>query len=214
MNQTVWITRHGTREDFLDAGWRGRAKRPFDPALAPAGHQQAQEFAQHAQTLAIDHIFVSPFIRTLQTASYTATLLGMSMKPEWGISEHLQDITEGPDIVTPAEAQAQFARLDAVYKSAVFPTYPETVDAACKRAARTVQTLADQHSGQNLLIVSHATPVIGMVRHLANIPRRINAPLCSLFTLQRSGDGWQLITEADISFLTDQAISLRHAWGF
>lgn len=212
--QTIWIVRHGTREDFLDAGWRSRAKRPFDPALAPVGHQQAKELAQHIQTLPVDQIFTSPFYRTLQTASYSASLLGKPMQPEWGISEHLLNITEQPDIITAAEAAAAFDCLAMGYESAVFPSYPETTDAACKRAATAVQTLADQFPTQNLLFVSHATPTVGMVRNLAKISRRIKAPLCGLFALQRNEDGWKLVVEADITFLSDQATSLRHAWGF
>ncbi|MEM7111282.1 MAG: histidine phosphatase family protein [Chloroflexota bacterium] len=213
--QTVWIARHGTREDFLDAGWRQRAERPFDPGLAPVGHQQAKELAQHLQSLPVQQIFVSPFYRTLQTASYAASLLGLPMQPEWGISEHLLKITSQPDIITPAEAAEMFDCLANDYESAVFPQYPESTDAACKRAAMAVQVLADRFPTQNLLFVSHATPTIGMVRNLANIPRRIKAPLCSLFTLQREQDGdWELVVEADISFLSDQTTSLRHAWAF
>lgn len=214
MTQTVWVARHGTREDFLDPTWRFRAKRPFDPALSRSGHQQAQELAQQLQAEPIDLIFASPFYRTLQTASYSADKLGLVIKPEWGIAEHLQELKDTPDIITPAEALTEFPCLDVDHPSVLRPTYPESTAVACGRAATAVRTLADQHPDQNLLFVSHATIVVGIVRQLANVQRRINVPVCSLFELQRRGDGWELRREADISHLSDKPLSLRHAWGF
>lgn len=214
MTQTIWVARHGTREDFLDPSWRQRAKRPFDPALAPVGHQQAEELATQLHQYPIHHIFVSPYYRTLQTASYSAKRLGLPLKPEWGIAEHLLEVQATPDIITPAEARAAFPCLDEGHQSVGQPTYPEPTAAACERAATAVQTLANQHPTQNLLFVSHATIVVGIVRQLANVQRRINVPVCSLFELRRNGNGWALQREADISHLSDQPLSLRHAWGF
>lgn len=214
MTQTIWVARHGTREDFLDPTWRLRAKRPFDPALSRSGHQQAQELAHRLQDQPVDLIFASPFYRTLQTASYSANTLGLSLRPEWGIAEHLLELNDDPDIITSAEAVVEFPHLDQQHVSVLRPTYPESTEVACGRAATAVRVLADQYSGQNLLFVSHATIVVGIVRQLANIQRRINVPVCSLFELRRQAAGWELVREADISHLSDKPLSLRHAWGF
>lgn len=214
MTQTIWVARHGTREDFLDPTWRLRAKRPFDPALSRSGHQQAQELAHRLQDQPVDLIFASPFYRTLQTASYSASTLGLSLRPEWGIAEHLLELNDDPDIITSAEAVVEFPHLDQQHVSVLRPTYPESTEVACGRAATAVRVLADQYSGQNLLFVSHATIVVGIVRQLANIQRRINVPVCSLFELRRQAAGWELVREADISHLSDKPLSLRHAWGF
>lgn len=214
MTQTIWVARHGTREDFLDPTWHLRAKRPFDPALSRSGHQQAQELAHHLQDQPIDLIFASPYYRTLQTASYSASKLGLPLRPEWGIAEHLQNVQALPDIITPEEASAEFPFLDWVHESVAHPTYPESTAAACERAATAVYTLANQHPKQNLLFVSHATIVVGIVRQLTNIQRRINVPVCSLFELRRQENGWKLVREADIAHLSDKPLSLRHAWGF
>ena len=44
--QTLWLTRHGNRLDFVDAGWYLTAKRPYDPPLSAEGRSQAKALAQ------------------------------------------------------------------------------------------------------------------------------------------------------------------------
>jgi probable phosphoglycerate mutase len=48
-----------------------------DPPLLPAGHQQAIAAAQRLARETISHIFVTPLIRTVQTAAPLAEMLGI-----------------------------------------------------------------------------------------------------------------------------------------
>src|SRR5438093_137985 len=59
----LYIVRHAQSE--------GNAKRPgaaLDCALTEIGRQQAAAVAQCLTTLGVDHIFASPYLRTLETA--------------------------------------------------------------------------------------------------------------------------------------------------
>lgn len=210
MPQKIWIVRHGNREDFGNPNWARDAERPHDPALSPDGERQAEEMANVLQNEPIRHIFASPFLRTVQTAHAAAEALELPVKLEPGIGEILS-LQEQPQIL-PLEAHlARFPRVDPHYRPVGRLAYPEPEAKGLRRAAETAQTLADLHPGQNLLLVTHAAPVVGIVRHLTGHQQRISVPLCAIFILERDGDGWRLIQQADVSHLSDQTTSIRWA---
>ena len=67
MKQTVWIARHGNRQDFVDRQWEKTAKWPHEPGLFPDGIIQAKELAGRLKDENISHIFSSPFIKIVLT---------------------------------------------------------------------------------------------------------------------------------------------------
>ncbi|MBV8884961.1 MAG: histidine phosphatase family protein, partial [Chroococcidiopsidaceae cyanobacterium CP_BM_RX_35] len=69
MAQTVWLARHGNRIDFVNPEWFKTAERRYDPHLSDDGVVQAQQLAQRLKGEGIAHIFASPFLRTVQTAT-------------------------------------------------------------------------------------------------------------------------------------------------
>ncbi|MBW4669877.1 MAG: histidine phosphatase family protein [Cyanomargarita calcarea GSE-NOS-MK-12-04C] len=85
--QTIWIARHGNRQDYVDRNWRRTALKPFDPSLSADGAVQAQKLAGRLVGEKIRHIFASPAFRTLETANYTAEALNLPIKIEAGLSE-------------------------------------------------------------------------------------------------------------------------------
>lgn len=85
--QTIWIARHGNRQDFVDRNWRLSAPMPFDPELSADGAVQAQKLAGRLVGENIQHIFASPSLRTLETANYAAEALDLPIKVEAGLSE-------------------------------------------------------------------------------------------------------------------------------
>lgn len=69
--QNVIIMRHGDRLDNIDPLWASTASRPWDPPLAQAGRIRAFQTGQgikHSFKYAIRQVFVSPFLRCIQTA--------------------------------------------------------------------------------------------------------------------------------------------------
>jgi len=211
MTQTLWIVRHGNREDFGNPGWAAKADRPFDPALSADGERQAQEAGLSLRGQPIHRIFASPFLRTIQTAHHIAEAVELPVALEPGIGEILPALQEMPVRLAEEEQRLRFARIDSYYSPVGQLRYPEAETEGFRRSGQTVQNLADAHPDQNLLFVTHAAPVIGIIRHLTGIQEKISVPLCAIFTLQRNGQGWHLTNQADVSHLSDSATSLRYA---
>ncbi|KAK2360318.1 Phosphoglycerate mutase family protein [Trifolium repens] len=68
--QNVVIMRHGERLDNIEPSWASTASRPWDPPLAQAGRIRAFQMGQCIQQslkYPIHRVFVSPFLRCVQT---------------------------------------------------------------------------------------------------------------------------------------------------
>ncbi len=87
--RTVIITRHGNRQDFIFPDWQKSARWPDDPPLSADGIVQAEELAKRLKSEEIEHIFSSPFLRTIETASQAARVLDLDVKIEYGLREWL-----------------------------------------------------------------------------------------------------------------------------
>lgn len=205
MSQTVWIARHGNRQDFVDSNWIKTADRPFDPGLSPDGIEQAKELAQRLASEKIDRIFASPFLRTVQTAHYVAEALNLPIQVESGAGEFLSFpfCAIAPEIL-PVELLAQdFPRLDLNYRSLVSVAYPETKQTAKKRAGETIKRLTTEFP-DNILIVTHGATLINMTRELVGSKSKIRSSICCLVKLVGQGEQWHMELNGDTSHLTKQ----------
>lgn len=211
MSQRIWIVRHGNREDFQNPGWAKTAQRPFDPALSADGETQAREVGLSLQGEQVHRVFASPFLRTIQTASHIADALNLPVCLEPGIGEILPNVQSTPALLPVNERQQRFPRIDEDYTTFAELPYPETSDEGHERAAKAAQALTDRFPGKNLLMVTHGAPVVGIVRGLTGLEDRISVPLCCIFTLQRKGDGWEVVQLSETSHLSNQESSKRYA---
>lgn len=76
--QNVVVMRHGDRIDNFEPLWAATAARPWDPPLAEAGKVRAFCTGRKFRTqlgFPIHRVFVSPFLRCLQTAAEVASAL-------------------------------------------------------------------------------------------------------------------------------------------
>ncbi|XP_047318297.1 uncharacterized protein LOC124921657 [Impatiens glandulifera] len=76
--QNVIVMRHGDRLDNFDPLWTTKATRPWDPPLFDAGKVRAFIAGQKLRTqlgFPIRRVFVSPFLRCVQTASEVSSAL-------------------------------------------------------------------------------------------------------------------------------------------
>ncbi|KAH7519137.1 hypothetical protein FEM48_Zijuj08G0003900 [Ziziphus jujuba var. spinosa] len=86
--QNVVVMRHGDRLDNFDPLWVSKAARPWDPPLVDEGKKRAFATGQKLRThlgFPIHRVFVSPFIRCVQTASEVVS----------GLSAPLDDDSNG-----------------------------------------------------------------------------------------------------------------------
>jgi broad specificity phosphatase PhoE len=211
MSQTVWIARHGNRQDFVDSSWHRTAERPFDPGLSADGILQAKELGKRLQAEKIAHIFASPFLRTVETAYHVAEALDLSIKVESGLSEFLNPnwFFSTPERLTLDSLSQLFPRVDRSYTSRVIAEFPETEQTAFRRAGKVARQLATEFP-QNLLLVGHGASVLGATRGLLESPVHVSCPLCGLFKLVNQGDEWLMELSGDISHLSRTEQNIRY----
>lgn len=211
MNQNVWIARHGNRLDFVRPEWFQTAQRRYDPPLSDDGRVQARQLGDRLRSENIDHIFASPFLRTVETAHAVAETLDLPVKLEWGLCEWLNAdwMTSTPETQTPEMLARQFPRLDLDYRSRVDARYPETETQALSRAGQTARVLAAEFSG-DLLLVGHGASVLGMARGLVGDDCYVHACLCCLVRVSRRGSQWRLERDGtDMSHLSHSEAKVR-----
>lgn len=203
MPQTVWITRHGNRYDFVNPQWFNTAERPYDPHLSDDGILQAQELGKRLKSENIAYIFASPFLRTVQTAHYVAEVLDLPIQLEAGLSEWLNPEWMPRQAETlPREILAQrYPRINLNYRDRVVPQYPETQETVMERTAQTIQKLVAQFC-EDLLIVGHGASVLGTARGLLGRSPMLNASFCCLVKLVRHDQSWTMELNGDTSHLS------------
>jgi broad specificity phosphatase PhoE len=210
MSQTVWIARHGNRLDFVNPEWFNTAKRPYDPPLSEDGFVQAKQLGQRLVGEGIMHIFASPFLRTVQTASQVADALDLPIKLESGLSEWLNPewMKTDPEKLSIEVLQELFPRIDASYTSRVIAQYPETSAQVLERTGETARRLTAEFS-EDILLVGHGASVVGTTQGLVGGTPEINASLCCLVKLMRQEQEWVMELNGDTSHLTQTEDVIR-----
>ena len=212
MERTIWLARHGNRQDLADPDWVWTAQYPHDPPLSPDGAAQARQLARRLEGEGIGRIFCSPFLRALQTAKYVADSLKLPLCIEDGLGEGLCYFS-APPILLPLAVRAQyFPQMDPDYRSIFHPKYPETPEEAQSRSGAAALRIAEDYPDENLLIVGHGVSVVGGVKALLAGTEVFQAPLCCLFKLVRAGDVWRLELNGDVSHLEDPKASYRSVY--
>lgn len=203
MTQTIWIARHGNRIDFVRPEWFETSLYPYDPHLSEDGELQAWELGQRLKGESIDHIFCSPFLRTVQTANHVAEVLDLPLKLEWGLCEWLNPdwMHTMPETLPLEVLKQRFPRIDSTYQSRVQPQYPEPDELCWQRTGETAQRLVAEFSS-NLLLVGHSASVVGSAIGLLGNYVEIQASLCCLVKLVRQELEWVMELNGDISHLS------------
>ncbi|XP_023638259.1 uncharacterized protein LOC17885261 isoform X2 [Capsella rubella] len=186
--QNILMMRHGDRIDKIDPLWLDTAARPWDPPLVQDGMVRAFQTGQRIRSqiqFPIHRVFVSPFIRCVQTASQViAALSAVDFDPnatsstdvdkskfkvsiEYGLSEMLNSIAIRPEIA-PKDGKFDFmiSDLEAMFPDGMvdhsvdpvykeMPQWEETVERCTDRFLNLIKTLADKYPSENLLLVTH-----------------------------------------------------------
>ncbi len=210
MLQTVWIARHGNRLDFVNPEWFNTAERPYDPPLSEDGMVQAKQLGQRLVGEEIKHIFASPFLRTVQTASFVADALDLCIKLESGLSEWLNPawMKTDPERLSIEELKERFPRIDASYTSRVIARYPESNEMVLQRTNETAKCLTSEFS-EDILLVGHGASVVGVTQGLVGGTPEVNASLCCLVKLVRQEQEWVMELNGDTSHLSQTEDVIR-----
>ena len=210
MSQTVWIARHGNRLDFVNPEWFNTAQRRYDPPLAEDGFIQARELGQRLKSEKIDHIFASPFLRTIQTANEIGQILDLPIKLESGLGEwhNPEWMTEVPEIHPEDLLADKYDLIDWNYQTRFTSSYPETKEDVNRRTAKTIQKLVSDYC-EDILIVGHGASVYGVTKGLVPDSLEDKVALCSLTKIVQQKDKWDLEFYADTSHLSKTEANVR-----
>ncbi|GJJ09645.1 hypothetical protein Clacol_003869 [Clathrus columnatus] len=119
MLETIYIARHGFRQNWVNDFWKSPTDTPRDPPLASYGEKQAKELANYIASLPEDEkptaIFSSPFYRCIQTAAPIAQSLDKPLYIENGLSEWFSPVVPGTGLHPKPPA--------APVLSSLFPSY-------------------------------------------------------------------------------------------
>jgi probable phosphoglycerate mutase len=156
------IVRHGESEPAVPG-------RPFplvgghgDPALAPAGREQAQRVADRLEDEGIEAIYVTSLRRTAETAAPLADRLGLEMAVEADLREvHLGEWEGGVFRQRVAEGDPIAARLFTEERWDVIPAAEPQV-AFAERVRGAIGRIAAAHPDQRVAVFSHGG-VIGQI---------------------------------------------------
>ena len=108
LRQHVIVMRHGDRLDNAVPLWTASAPRPWDPPLADDGHVRAftsgAKLRKHL-SFPIHRVFVSPFLRCLQTASgVVSALCAVDRK-----SDDPNDLTSNAVVIDASKIKVYFS---------------------------------------------------------------------------------------------------------
>ena len=197
----LFPVRHGETEWNVE----GREIGQLDSALTPRGIRQAEALAQRLGALHIDALYASDLGRAMRTAEIIARECGVPVIPDAALRERHMGIFQG--LTTdesrqryPAE-RAAFERMDPDY---VIPE-GESANQRMRRAVDALTAIAERHSDQRVVVVSHSGFIRGFFEHVLTLApdtgwrfRRDNA---SFNAFEHSDGKWVLETWNDVAHL-------------
>jgi len=148
------LLRHGQSEFNLRFSETRRDPGIKDPKLTELGHEQAAEAARRLAGERIARIIVSPYTRTLQTASVVAEVLDVPVLINPIVRERCAFVC---DIGTPrtelerAWPDHDFSGIDEVW----WPALPEPAAAVLDRAALFRAEMMALHDWSDTLVITH-----------------------------------------------------------
>jgi broad specificity phosphatase PhoE len=206
--RTIFIARHGSREDFEDPQWAGRAENPYDPDVSATGIKEAQQLARRMAREQIAYLYSSTYLRAVRTAHLCAEALGLSIRIEAGFGEwrNAEWFACPPRTRSLRELKEQFPMVDESYRSLVEPGFPESKSESILRFGRTIDETLRRTAGA-LLIVGHGATVEGIGMSLLPGSFHPSADPASLCRLDLEEGSWHLRFLNDTSHLDASIVS-------
>lgn len=209
VQRTIWLGRHGMRQDFMEKDWAQRSDRPHDTPLSAEGRQQAYETGLFLADKGIDVIYCSPFLRAVETAAGIAAVLNTPIRIEHGLAEimKIEWFPVKPDYLSAESLKKQFPLIDDTYTPRVFPDYPENehngqMDARC--AQTIAQLLSDKW--QSAVWIGHGSSVGSVGVNLVGHTEEVCFKMCGLTGWTREGTNWRCLYSGvdHLSFSEDE----------
>lgn len=181
MKQHIGLVRHG----LTDWNAQGKIQGQTDIPLNETGREQARLLAERLvqETAPFDYVISSGLQRAEETASILADALQIPLlSPVEGLRERAYGIVEG---TTPEEREqrwgAGWRKMDLGQEKDEELQY---------RAVQTLEHIANQHMGSNLLVVSHGSWLAQLYIALFGSDRQGHIGNLSYSILEKRSEGW------------------------
>jgi probable phosphomutase (TIGR03848 family) len=136
--------------------------------LDAKGRDQAEVTAQRLADMEITAVYASPLERTQETARIVAKPHGLRVRTRKGIGEvDYGEWTDKP--LSALRRRKAWATIQATPSRVTFPG-GESIRAAQARAVDATEELAAAHSGDTIVLVSHADVIKAIVAHHLAMP--------------------------------------------
>ncbi len=196
----LYLIRHG------ETDWNrlGRIQGHLDTPLNMLGITQAQAVAEHLPNLDYHALYSSDLRRSVDTAAFLAQRTGLHIHTKSCLRERDLGVLQG---VVMAEADTQQLEILEKYTSDVDYIIPqgESSRQFMQRCLDCMTALAQQHSGENILVVTHGGVLGNMLKTTLGVPiqqkrhfRALNT--CFNWFVYESGE-WTLHTWGDVQHL-------------
>ena len=187
------LVRHGQSTWNADGRWQGQA----DPPLSPLGEHQAADAAVRVEP--VEALWTSDLVRARRTADIVAQRIAVPVR----VDRRLRERDAGPwQGHTRAEIDERWpGYLETGRRPAGF----EPDEALLDRVLSAIEAIADAHSGQRILVVTHGGIVRTLERHLGDATRGFLPNLGGRFIDANAGGGWVLGDE--VLLVGDEAVT-------
>ncbi|EFA84778.1 hypothetical protein PPL_01770 [Heterostelium album PN500] len=208
---SIYVTRHGLREDWVNREWRKTAARPSDPPLSADGFVVASELGEACKSKYndIQHIICSPMERCVQTANEIAKRLNLKIKIDNGVIEYLGHNPDEQLQPLSIEELAKLYPIDTTYQpSTTYVPGAETEQDVLNRTKKAFVYFSEKFENQTYIIVTHAATLIAICRSIINdTTYPFRSGVCSLTKFVESktainpDDKWTVEFTGEVSYL-------------
>ena len=167
----IVFMRHGQAENNVNRVLVGRY---IESHLTEQGRQQVSDAAQQLKSVQIDKVFVSPVIRTIETAQIVCKTLGT----EYEIDERLYEIDLGQLVgMNYEEVISKYGDLFLKFYTESDPVLEnfgvETFASVKKRIKSLLDEALHNHEDSNILMVTHLDPIKAALATLLDLKSEV-----------------------------------------
>ncbi len=168
-----------------------------DPALSEAGQEQATLVATRLAKEEISALYITPLVRTAQTAAPMEALLGLSARVEPDLREVFLGEWEGGEFRRRAAAQdPRFVKMMQEDEWGFIPG-AETTQQLTDRCMAAMQRICNEHQGQRVIAVVHGGVIAAIIGCATNTRHLFHGPdNCSISHLVFDGSGGTDLTKS------------------
>ena len=166
----------------------------LNPPLNHHGRAQAAALAVLLRNMEVDRLYASDLLRSIQTAEPLAVMRAISISENQGLREISFGAWEG---MRWADLKAKNGLLQPGIESSPEsgPPHGESFNHFRVRVKRCLDEIANEHSKQTIVVVTHLGVIRIALTELAGIPSGAISEIdyCSIHEFEMTGTGWNFV---------------------